>query len=560
MNSIQSRAMSCTNSSSSSLFSSISRSPESIQKSPPSPRNYSEDFLLTPYSISRSDDQNHILLVDVKKNLFHFFSCESIDSMQMQLNRLDMIWKQMNLSPDEQQNRIASLENYLLKSLNSFIENEEIEFDESKKEIAILEKEIETLLEILSDYKSNDELSGILRTYPQNDINNDSHCKFDELTTLLNELKDYHEKLLAVVKQKQKSFLDILERLNEDPNKFEKLLRYPLLNTDELDYLTKKIDEFEGILIQRENISKNLAKKIKFLIKIVPIHPINDRFLLNSIDFQNQDQNFLHELFVLSEKNVESLRKHLDRIIELFKSKLTTIRIELNDLKKIYLLFEKTFENSDQRFDIIQSILDEINDEDLDLDHFIDRWKESNISLNLSEIIQSISNEYDLYNRLKQNEMQSIIQRIRKIFEDLCEQCFIEFHNLKFKPLFEFLTEENLDEECLEKHEMMLEHLQNYQNKYREIFDLISKRIQLDQESVELEEQSQNVYKQKNRGGIIQKILNRKRFIERSLKQIKQQIRIWCEKKLPELRQNPNLGEFEMIVFNIDNLIAKFAE
>ncbi|OTF72009.1 hypothetical protein BLA29_005123 [Euroglyphus maynei] len=209
----------------------------------------------------------------------------------------------------------------------------------------------------------------------------------------------------------------------------------------------------------------------------------------------------------------------------------------------MYSLLELQCPNTDM-FNLIKAILNKYDQHQKEQQHQDDgknltEFLLENLNLfhhlpedieNLACIQKQLDDDYNHYEQMKSSRMKEIIERIRKHFANLSAKCMIDFENLvqsndHYRQLFQ--KSDDYNAELLEAHESELSRLKRYYNEYEKFFTLIAQCHRLQEEIVECEQQSRNVYTTKNRGGIMLQILNKQRTTQKRLLHAQEQIRKW---------------------------------
>lgn len=537
----------------------------------PEPMNTNDETIITDSNIHYDNDE-----------CWRKMSEEFLHHFRRQAKRLYKICSKMTRSSKCREETMREFSQKLLREMESFVKRKKSIYESRLEEIDSLKREIETILSQVILFMPESRLRKYLRISIGSTFDHEEESsiedRLDELKRMqqsLIECRDKHVSKVIDSQEKLQQLIKILGIDSYDSNDYTRFLSTHLLDIEELKLLRNELANLHILMHQRQLLCSQMAKQICFIVGLVPLPRFkNEPFLIDNLDFnKNPIEDYcIGRHFIYSEENITILKNYLNQCQVEFKNSWQSIQSKFEQLDQMYSLFDLECPDNDA-FNLVKAILNQYDryqkehQDKKDLTGFLFENYSSFpffAAINdLACIQKQLDDDYNHYEQMKSSRMEEIIELVRKHIVTLSAKCMIDFESLiesddRYRQLFQ--KSDNYNAQLLEEHEAELAQLKRYYNEYEKFFMLITQYQKLKEEIVECEQKSRDVYKTKNRGGIMLQISNKKRSTQKRLMHLQEQIRKWyieyCnQQQQQQLENNDSKIPFDYYGVHIEDII-----
>lgn len=457
-------------------------------------------------------------------------SDELLEKMTTSVNKLAYIWTRIGIGENDGRTQINELQGRLAMVIDTFVNDQEAEYQRQCMAIRQLQSQIEDVLQDLAVLLSEEDLAHL--------IARPSGSK--HLSGCLREQRAYlqslHQNLKDQRSQRMEHFLMLKGQLNGflhqlglnagdiDPQ-CASILSARVVNHEETRVLQEISQQYGTLLEQRKACWEELSSKVISISRLVPLQ-IDEDYLSNDGNNPKLD-------LVFSEDNLAKLKQLYDNVQQSalhIWGKLTDAFVHL---QKLYDLFEVSPRLRHSYFVLIDATMHSTDESPLSETELppLDLFQEENVTL--TEAQQQLEDEWKHYALMKKERVVELIGVLRKQFQELLSECLVSPQLLVSDVRYQFLFLEDdnqLNEALLSQHETELERLREYHQVHRSILSQVAKWRALNEELKNCEQQLQSSLS-KNRGGVLQKILTKQRVAKKLLAQSAQHITVWIEQQ-----------------------------
>lgn len=398
----------------------------------------------------------------------------------------------------------------------------------------------------------------------------------NRLEKFLEYLKDFYDEIVANEEEKRISMLNKIDKCMKEYHNLLKDLQISneqdirWINVKEpytlfLDEITNSMKKYEVMRDSRLEQLESLRSREKELCDLLELNPLEE--FPNAIPSEQDLQNIESHIFELNEEKIHRTEIYKDcreRIIDLMKQMDHTPETEfevllistfedafipsgsnMNKLQDLKENIEREYsQKQDYRTSLIEKLTklwDRIKTEQSDRDAFLAKWD----SVEKSHF-KAINEEIVRCEEIKLANIKPLVEQLRveiKMYWDLLT--YTDEQRNEFKAY----TTDHFTEDVLDLHELEVERLQQYYEKYQHIFDLAEKRNQLWERMLHLDEIAMDKTRLfNNRGGQLLKEEKERKTLEINLpkvdKQLKSALSDYCtEEGRPFLWYGVNLLE-----------------
>lgn len=481
----------------------------------------------------------------------HVLSDVLLTKMISSLSKVGYLWTRIGVEEVKGKERIKDLQGQLIQVMDEFVADQEREYSLQRTQIQRLESQIELVLKDLSVLLGKDELTTLMaRPSGAQHLNSCLSVQRAYLRKLHRNLQilrstkmEYFEEL----KSKLKSILEQLGLTEKVNSHCTAILVKQVANHEEIEVLVECIDVYQAILKQRQTIWKEMSHKVACLLRLVPLQIEEDHFLNDPQDSTDSQESCI----ILSEDNLAKLKQFHDDVHQSSLHIWHQISDTFSSLRKLYELFQVISELRHPYFGLLAS-LPPVGSDVLDTP-LCQLFTEHSITLTV--VLQELEEECQHYRTLKRERIGELLSAVRRQIADQLGKCLISMQSLVSDGRYQFLfLTDTLDDTVLCQHEDELQRVRAYYQKHEHIFVQVGRWRQLSEELRNCEQQLQSSL-QKNRGGVLQKILNKQRLTKKQLTQAGQQINMWLNEQHNRPGESSEGGPpFEQYGLQVDDI------